>query len=178
MLENWVWQEKVLESLSGHYANNRKKLPPEMLKKMLAARNVDSGLKYLRQVFFATLDLTYHTQTVKDTTEVYSKLMKEISLIPMSPDTVPQAGFGHLMAGYDAAYYGYLWSEVFAQDMFSRFEKEGVLNPALGRRYRALILEPGGGRDEMESLIGFLERQPNEEAFLRDVGLTPATPAK
>lgn len=173
MLENWVWQEKVLESLSGHYLRNGKKLPPELLKKMLAARNVNSGIKYLRQVFFATLDLTYHTQPVRDSTELYAKLMKEISLIPMSPDTQPHASFGHLMGGYDAAYYGYLWSEVFAQDMFSRFEKEGVLNPTLGRRYRALILEPGGGRDEMRSLVDFLGREPNEEAFLRDIGLKP-----
>lgn len=171
MLQNWIWQKDILESLSGHYKDRSQKLPPELLQKLLDAKNVNSGLKYLRQVFFATYDLTCHTREIPDTTALYAKLMEEIALIPMSPGTRPQAGFGHLMGGYDTAYYGYLWSEVYAQDMFSRFEKEGTLNPELGRQYRRLILEPGGSVEEGLSLRTFLGREPNEEAFLRNIGL-------
>jgi thimet oligopeptidase len=127
MFENWVWKEPILNRMSGHYQDRSKKLPPEMIKKMVAAKNVDAGLKYLRQNFFATYDMTLNTAGTKDSTELYGKLMKEISLIPMSPGTMPEASFTHLM-GYDAGYYSYLWAEVFAQDAFSRFEKEGLLN--------------------------------------------------
>jgi Zn-dependent oligopeptidase len=55
--------------------------------------------------------------------------------------------------------------------MFSRFKEEGLLNPALGRRYRTEILEKGSSRDEMESLKIFLGREPNEDAFLESIGL-------
>jgi Zn-dependent oligopeptidase len=171
MLENWVWKAEVLEKLSGHYQDHSKKLPKELLDKMVAAKNVDSGITYLRQNFFATLDLTLHDGPVPDVTQTYARMMQDISLIPMTPGTRPEAGFGHLMGGYDSGYYGYLWSKVFAQDMFSRFEKAGVLDPKTGGDYRREILEPGGGREESLSLRAFLGREPSDEPFLKSIGL-------
>ncbi|MEK7384705.1 MAG: M3 family metallopeptidase [Elusimicrobiota bacterium] len=170
MLENWVWDPEVLSSLSGHYQDRSKKLPKEMLDKMIAARNADSGLFNLRQLNFASIDQLYHTAPPSDTTGAYAKVMKEVFLIPMSEGTHPQAGFGHLM-GYDAGYYGYLWSKVYAQDMFSRFEAEGIMNPAVGAQYRRKILEVGSSGDEMEALKSFLGRAPKEDAFLKSIGL-------
>ncbi|MEK7858449.1 MAG: M3 family metallopeptidase [Elusimicrobiota bacterium] len=176
MLQNWVWDPEVLASLSGHYKNPSQKLPPELLGKMIAAKNVNSGLVNLRQLFFASIDMSYHGPLpVADTTAQYQKLAGRISMIPMTPGTHPEASFGHLM-GYDAGYYGYMWSKVYAEDMFSRFAEEGILNPVAGRRYRENILEPGSSRDEMESLKTFLGREPNEEAFLKSLGLTSKRP--
>ena len=119
-----------------------------------------------------TIDQRYHSAGVTDTTEEYERWMEKTCLIPMSEGTHPEASFGHLM-GYDSGYYSYLWSEVFAQDMFSRFEDEGVMSPAMGRRYRELILEPGSGPEEADTLRKFLGREPNEDAFLRNIGLLP-----
>ena len=173
MLENWVWQPEVLEKISGHYKDHSKKLPDDLLKKMLAARNVDSGIYNLRQLFFGQIDQNYHSaRHYKDTTKEWSRLVKIIRMIPMSARTHPEASFGHLM-GYDAGYYGYLWSKVFAQDMFSRFETAGVLSPAIGRIYRESILEPGSSRDATELLRAFLGRDPDESAFLNSIGLIP-----
>ncbi len=170
MLENWVWDADVLASLSGHYQDRSKKLPKELLDKMLAAKNVNSGLVNLRQLLFGSVDQAYHGVPPSDTTAVYERLSKDVAMIPMTPGTHPEASFGHLM-GYDAGYYGYLWSKVYAEDMFSKFKAEGVLNPALGRRYRSEILEKGSSRDEMDSLKAFLGREPNEDAFLESIGL-------
>ena len=171
MLENWVWETASLEKLSGHYQDRSKHLPPELVAQMQKAKYLNSGLKYLRQVAFSTIDLTYHTSSHVDSTAVYKRLMIEIMLIPVQEGTEPQASFGHLMGGYDAGYYGYLWSEVYAQDMFTRFEKEGMLNPKTGADYRKWILEPGGQREPSELISGFLGREPNEEAFLRKLGV-------
>ena len=172
MLENWVWDGEVLQSLSGHYLDHSKKLPNELLGKMLAAKNVNSGLVNLRQLLFGSVDQLYHGAPPADTTAAYARLASDIAMIPTSAGTHPEASFGHLM-GYDAGYYGYLWSKVYAEDMFSRFKAEGVLSPVLGRRYRTEILERGSSRDEMDSLKAFLGREPNEDAFLESIGLKP-----
>ncbi len=75
------------------------------------------------------------------------------------------------MSGYDAGYYGYLWSKVFAADMFTRFEKEGLLNPEVGGAYRRWILERGGIQDPAQLIEGFLQRPANSEAFMRSLGI-------
>ncbi|MCX5795068.1 MAG: Zn-dependent oligopeptidase [Elusimicrobia bacterium] len=177
MFQNWVWKEEVLNRVSGFYQDRSKKLPKALIAKLLAAKNADSGLVYLRQNFFATYDMTLHTAAeLPDTTALYGKLMKEVSLIPMSAQTTPEASFTHLM-GYDAGYYGYLWSEVYALDGFSRFVKEGLLSEKVGREYRREVLEKGGSREEAVSLRAFLGREPNDEAFLKNIGIA-SPPAK
>jgi Zn-dependent oligopeptidase len=75
------------------------------------------------------------------------------------------------MGGYDAGYYGYLWSMVFGDDMFSVFENEGVLSPEVGRRYRNEVLARGYSRDATEHLSAFLGREPNADAFMTKIGL-------
>jgi len=92
-------------------------------------------------------------------------------LIPVQEGTMPQASFGHLMGGYDAGYYGYLWSEVYAQDMFTRFSKEGLFNAKTGGDYLKWILQPGGATDPFELITSFLGRKPTNEAFLKSIGL-------
>ncbi|KAJ2605991.1 metalloendopeptidase [Coemansia sp. RSA 1722] len=91
---------------------------------------------------------------------------------PGSNKTWGAATFGHVMGGYDAGYYGYLWSKVFSADMFeARFKKEGLFNKQTGRDYRKEILLPGGSRDAMVSLEKFLGRKPQNSAFLKAIGL-------
>jgi len=168
MLENWVWSPEALELLSGHYENHEKKLPKDLLRKMLDSRDFNEGLFYTRQLLYALLDMTYHTASgLVNTTEVLEKLNKEIVGIDPVPGSHFQAGFGHLMGGYDAGYYGYLWSKVYAEDMFTRFESAGVLNPKVGTHYRRVILEKGNMSEGQDLLREFLGRESTPNAFFK-----------
>ncbi|KAL6057447.1 Thimet oligopeptidase [Balamuthia mandrillaris] len=170
MLENWCWEKEIIHRLSGHYKDGTP-LPEQLVQNMIAAKNVNTGLLNLRQIFFSTFDNTIHTQPETDTASLWYKLRREVSLIKSTPGTNPAASFGHLMGGYDAQYYGYMYSEVFSADMYSRFKKEGILNPTIGKQYRDVILSRGGSVDSIDSLREFLGRDPTQDAFLEHIGL-------
>ncbi|TXT56057.1 MAG: hypothetical protein BAJATHORv1_30441 [Candidatus Thorarchaeota archaeon] len=171
MLENWAWKEEVLELLSGHYKNPEKKLPSEVLKKMIEAKLLNVGCFQLRQVFYASIDMLYHTKEVEDTTQAFLNLFKEITKFDLMEDTTPEASFGHIMSSYAAGYYSYLWSKVYAEDLFTKFEKNGFMDEKTGLEYRETILAPGGSRDPDEMVIEFLGRESNNKAFLKSLGI-------
>ena len=173
MLENWVWNYDVLVKFAKHYKTNEV-LPKSLFDKMYAAKNVGSGLATLQQIFYGLIDFTledkYDPFGEKTTTDVVKELQNKITLYPYLDGTHMQAAFGHLI-GYAAGYYGYLWSKVYAQDMYSVFEKNGLLDKNTGKRYRDTILAKGGNEDELSLVKQFLQREPNQEAFLKSLGL-------
>lgn len=171
MMENWVWQPEVLLRLSGHFEDPERKLPREVLEKMLKAKNFNAARGTLGQIALALFDLTLHLGAPVDIDEILRQVSKEVGVAAPIPGTHWQASFGHLMGGYQAGYYGYLWSLVYAQDIFSRFERDGIFNRATGMDYRRKILERGSTVEESQFLEEFLGREPNEEAFLRSLGI-------
>ena len=173
MIENWVWNKESLSLFATHYETNEI-IPDSLLNRMMKARNIQSGNNLLQQIFYGMLDLTLHEQfdssNVKSTTEIMSELQNSITNYDYIEGTHMQASFDHLL-DYGASYYGYLWSEVFAADMYSVFEKEGVLNQEVGLRFRKTILEKGGTENPMNLVRAFLRRDPNNEAFLKKQGI-------
>ena len=149
-------------------------IPDELLDKMIAAKNVNSGTKALQQVYYGVLDFTlhdgYNPDGDKSTTDIVAELQNEITFYPYQDGTHMEAAFGHLN-GYGAAYYGYKWSEVYAQDMFSIFEEKGIMNAEQGMRYRKIILEKGGTEEPLTLVKEFLGRESNSDAFMRSMGL-------
>ncbi len=171
MLENWVWDAKILRMLSGHYKTG-KQLPSKMIKQMIAARDFNQGYFYERQIVLGKTDLALHmSSSVSDVNDVYSDMYRKILTVEPLKGTHWMAGFGHLMGGYDAGYYGYIWSEVFAADMFTAFKKGGLLSPNVGARYRRIILGKGNMEEAYQLVTEFLGREPNNKAFLKKLGL-------
>lgn len=170
MLENWVWQPQVLKKISKHYKTGEP-LSDETINRMIAAKHYATGSFYLRQNFLAQIDMRYHlTKKRIDSTEYWSKYSKKIRGIPLRKGAYPQASFDHIMGGYDAGYYGYLWAEVIAQDFFSEFEKHGLFNKEIGEKYRKQILAVGGSYEEEELVKNFLGREVSNEPFLKNIG--------
>lgn len=171
MLERWAWDPQVLKKISRHYQTSES-LPDDLIKRMIAAKNFGAGGMYLRQDFFAQYDMSLHTaDTTPDTTKLYFELTKKIRGLPLTKGTIPQASFGHIMGGYDAGYYGYLWSEVIAEDFFGEFKKNGIFNPETGLKFRREILEKGGTLDEEKMVENFLGRPADNKPFLKSIGL-------
>eukprot|EP01114_Cavostelium_apophysatum_P016229 TRINITY_DN4565_c0_g1_i8.p1 TRINITY_DN4565_c0_g1~~TRINITY_DN4565_c0_g1_i8.p1 ORF type:complete len:854 (+),score=139.97 TRINITY_DN4565_c0_g1_i8:123-2684(+) len=182
MLENWCWNPDILRRLSGHYETSQP-MPDALIESLIKSRRVCEGLAKLRQIHYSLYDLVLHSnppfsldedpQTNSGKlSEMWINMRKETALIGAAPGSNVPAAFMHLAAGYDAGYYGYMWSEVFSADMFSRFEEEGVLNADLGRKYRQKILFPAATKGGEELLEDFLGRKPNEKSFLKKLGIS------
>ena len=171
MLENWMWQPEILKKISAH-VDTGAPLPDELVRKMIALKNVDAGVKWCRQAFVADFDLKVHMATGKvDPQAVWFALMPQLYVFPEVPGTYPAASFDHIMGGLDAGYYGYLWSRVFAQDMFTVFQHDGLEGGAAGKRYREQLLAPGGSIEPEVLLRNFLGRPVSNAPFYLDLGI-------
>lgn len=173
MLENWIWSPEILRMISQKYDKPTEKMPEDMISKLVDSRKFNLGWMNTRQLIFGIFDLTLHrSQKDVDVTEVYKKTYQELTGMKPLAETHMPANFGHLMGGYDAGYYGYLWANVFAMDMFTRFENGKLLSPEIGRAYRHSILEKGNLVDASVLLEEFLGRKPNTDAFFKYLGVS------
>ncbi|MGI9667757.1 MAG: M3 family metallopeptidase [Acidimicrobiia bacterium] len=171
IMENWMWDATVLARFARHYETGEP-IPEDMVTALVAARDQNIGLFNLRQVFLGQYDLKMHTAGPAPDLEALHDEAHAYSLLPDQSGTFMAAAFGHLMGGYDAGYYGYMWAHVYGDDMFSVFESEGILSPEVGRRYRSEVLAMGSSRDAWDHLQAFLGREPNADAFLNKMGIS------
>lgn len=171
MLEEWLTDADMLKLVSSHYKTGEP-LSDDLIKRILALKNFSSGAFVSGQLMYALLSLEIFSDGQdKDVHALYKKLYEACKKnIAYSPDDHMYVAFGHL-TGYGAKYYGYMWSKVFALDLFYEIKKHGLLDPAIGAKYIADVLGKGGSEDPNVLLKNFLGREPNQEAFLKDLGL-------
>ena len=189
MLQNWVWDKKVLDTFAADYRDPSKKIPAEIIKKMNDAKKATAAVFYRRQFAFAALDLAMHDVHPEtgqwDCVDISNPVLEKVFL-PIEPSTTMVTYFGH-MNGYDAGYYGYAWADAIAADMATVFEKapQGYLDKQAGMKLRNEIYAQGDGRDVSVSIEKFLGRKQSVEPFLKKIGVKggdeqkgPAGPSK
>jgi metallopeptidase MepB len=176
--------EAAYNEASDSKTRPEKHIPDDLIKKLIATKHVNGALFNLRQLHFGIFDMTVHSPSSHqeamsfDISAMFNTLRKNISgidgLEALGADAHwghGEATFGHLFGGYDAGYYGYLSSQVYSTDMFYTVFEKDPMSKSEGRRYRHQVLEKGGSQDEMETLKGFLGREPSTEPFYKELGL-------
>lgn len=175
MLEYWTWSKNELKELSSHYQTGEP-ISDELIDQLISTKHVNTGLFNLRQLFFGIFDMELHTIATKedldtlDLFKTWNKLREEITLLPSDGNaTKGYASFGHIAGGYESGYYGYLYSLVYAADIYYSLFKDDPMNATNGIRYRDIILKPGGSKEIKDNLVELLGREPNSEAFLQEI---------
>lgn len=171
MFEEWVYDKNVLKQLSSHYKTGQP-LPDELIDKLIALKNFEAGHFLVRQCVLSLIALEmFKDGKIKDSDVIVKNLNeKYLDYMLFDNKTHFQASFGHLI-GYGAKYYGYMWSKVFALDLFYEIKKRGLTDPSVGKELASKVLCKGGSVDPEQLLQDFLGRKPSQDAFLQDLGI-------
>ncbi len=171
MFEEWMWDKGILKFVSSHYKTSQP-LSENLIDKKIELKKLFSGSFVVRQCSLAFLALDYFADGKdKDLNQIRKDLHEKYSThTRYESDTHFYASFGHL-TGYGAKYYGYMWAKVFALDLFAEIKKHGLLDSEIGKKLVDLVLSKGGSIEPDVLLKNFLGREPNQEAFLKDLGI-------
>lgn len=174
ILENWAVEKEFLDRFAAHYQTG-KKIPAELVQKIVDAKNYLAGYLSNRQLSFCYLDMAWHTLEkpfAGSVKEFEENAWEKTRIFPVIPDVCMSTQFGHLFAGgYAAGYYSYKWAEVLDADAFSVFKEKGLLNKEVALSFRKNILEKGGTEHPMVLYKRFRGQEPTVDALLERSGL-------
>jgi thimet oligopeptidase len=166
MFEEWGRREAPL-AVFAEVCPTCPRLSKEQIAQLDAARKFGRGNFFARQGEFALYDMKLHTGKPGDPMQEWIAVEKAGPLGYVEGSMFP-AGFGHILGGYASGYYGYMWSQVLALDMLAAFNGQ-LMDPKAGRRYRDIILTPGGEQPPAQMVERLLGRKPNSDAFYAEI---------
>ena len=173
--ENWVWDEDAISSYARHYKTG-KKIPEDIVIKISAGRQRTVFSYQHRMLRQNVIDRIIHTDFDPEGSFDFNAMHKDVWEKTM-PYVYPEGIFTETrmfpigFSEYASCFYGFLWADIYAKDMFSVFKKHGVFNPEIGAKYRKCILAPGASKPAIELAGCFLGRSVDESAFLKALGL-------
>jgi oligopeptidase A len=172
-MENFCWEWDVVEPMTRH-VDTGERIPRILFDRMIAAKNFQSGMQFVRQLEFALFDmhLHYDFDPSRDVYKLLDSVRAQVAVVRVPAYNRFPNQFSHIFAGgYAAGYYSYKWAEVLSADAYDLFEQNGVLNPEIGARFRREVLASGGSRSALESFVAFRGRKPQIDALLRHNGM-------
>lgn len=171
-LERWLWNAQYLVDISSHYLTGEP-LTLEQARSVLANLREAQLEKCAFDVSMALFDLELHSSP-SDGKSVQERLLEcreRCGCWPLASFEKPAHAFDYLVAGYEAGYYSYVWGEAYAIDIFTHFEKWGLLDNRAGKRFRAAFANWANAKTIPEGCEDFLGRPMQIEAMLGWYGL-------
>ncbi len=177
--EMWATWPSILENYALHYETGER-IPQELLDRVIEAEQFNEGYRTTEYLAASILDMCYHTLGPDEVPaadailEFESRCLNEagIDYGPV-PSRYRTTYFSHIMGGYSAGYYSYIWSEVLDADSVKWLKENGGLTRENGDHFRETLLSKGGTKDAMQLFRDFAGREPEIRPLLERRGLAP-----
>lgn len=181
--EMWMTWPEIMKNYAKHYKTGEP-IPQELVDKVLSAQKFNQGFTTTEYLGAALLDQAYHQIKADQAPTADTVLTFEANALKKAgvdyapvPPRYRSTYFSHILGGYSAGYYAYIWSEVLDADSVEWFKENGGLTRKNGDHFRDTLLSRGGSVDAMQLFRDFRGRDPDVKPLLERRGLTATTPA-
>lgn len=171
--EHWALEPEVLKMYARHYQTGEV-IPDELIEKIQNQATFNQGFMTTELLAAAILDMNLHTLTNADNLDVLAyetEAMNKLGLIDAIAPRYRTTYFNHIVGGYAAGYYSYLWANVLDNDAFEAFKENGLFDQNTANLYRSNVLEKGGSEDPMVLYKNFRGAEPQLEPMLKNRGM-------
>ena len=173
LMEHWATEPEVLSMYARHYKTGEQ-IPGELIQKIRKSGYFNQGFETVEYLAAAYLDMAYYTleAPVKiDIQKFENDYVRKLGLIPEIGPRYRSTYFRHMVDGYDAGYYSYIWAAVLDNDVYEAFLEKGIFDSSTAKSLRKNILERNGTMDAMQMFVNFRGREPVIESLLKNRGL-------
>ena len=173
VMEHWCAHPDVLKVYAKHYKTGEV-IPQDLVDKLKKSSHFNQGFITVEYMAASFLDMNWHTLTEAkevDTNKFESDYLNKIGLIPEIISRYRSTYFAHIIGGYDAGYYAYIWAEVLDCDAFEAFKETSLFDQKTAKSFRDNVLAAGGREDAMVMYKRFRGAEPKIDGLLKNRGL-------
>lgn len=174
IMENWAYEKEFLDLFAVDYRTGEK-MPAELIRRILDAKNYLAAYSHVRQVAYGLCDMAWHSisEPVRmPVVDFEKKAMARAQVLPYVDGQCTSTSFGHIFSGgYAAGYYSYKWAEVLEADAFSLFKEKGIFDRTTAASFRENILSKGGSEHPMKLYVRFRGHKPDTQALFDKMGI-------
>ena len=171
--EHWATEPEVLKMYAKHYQTGEV-IPDSLIEKILKQKTFNQGFMTTELLAAAILDMNLHNLTNTQGVDVvaYEKeAMDQLGLISQIAPRYRTTYFNHIIGGYAAGYYSYLWANVLDNDAFEAFKEHGIFDKQTADLFRQNVLEKGDSEDPMTLYKNFRGAEPQLDPMLKNRGM-------